>query len=108
MNIVVSFHDRPASEQLAWAARRALGHALDRFADRIRSVAVKFRDENAAKGGIDQHCSIAVETASGPAIHLHATDSSAESALRRLAGRAARVIGDGLARARTRRRARLA
>lgn len=104
MNIVVSFHDRPASESLAWTARRAVANALDRFASRIRSITVKIRDENGQKGGVDQHCSIAVAVADGREFHLHDTDASPESALHRLAGRAARLVRDTFAKARRRRR----
>lgn len=103
MNIVVSFHDRPASEHLAYVARRAVAAALDRFANRIRAITVKIRDENGAKGGIDQHCSLAVSVANGREIHLHDTDASAESALHRLAGRASRIVRETFARARRRR-----
>ncbi len=104
MNIVVSFHDRPPSESLAWVARRAVANALDRFASRIRSITVKIRDENGAKGGIDQRCSLAVDVVAGAPIHLHATDASAESAVHRLAHRAARVVRETFARAAKRRR----
>ena len=100
MNIVVSFHDRAPSEHLAYIARRAVASALDRFASRIRSITVKIRDENGHKGGIDQHCSLAVSVAAGKEIHLHDTDSSAESALHRLAARASRIVRETLARAR--------
>lgn len=103
MNIVISFHDRPASEQLAYVARRALANALNRFASRIRGITVKIRDENGHKGGIDQHCSLAVSVASGKEFHLHDTDSSAESALHRLADRASRLVRETFARNRRRR-----
>ncbi len=102
MNIVISFHDRPANEQVAYFARRAVTNALDRFASRIKAITVKIRDENGQKGGVDQHCSLAVNTTSGKQIHLHDTDSSAESALHRLAGRAARIVRETFARARKR------
>lgn len=104
MDIVVSFHDRAPSETLAWVARRAVANALDRFASRIRSITVKIRDENGQKGGIDQHCSLAVATVNGREFHLHDIDSSPESALHRLAGRAARVVRDAISRARQKRR----
>jgi putative sigma-54 modulation protein len=104
MNIVVSFQDRSPSERLALYARTALAQALDRFDDRIRDVMVRIRDENGPKGGLDQHCSLAVRADAGIELHLHDTDSSAEAALRRLGGRAARMIRERLARLRQRRR----
>lgn len=104
MNIVVSFQDRFPSERLAHFARTALAQALDRFDARIREVTVRIRDENGPKGGIDQHCSLAVRADAGFELHLHDTDSSAEAALRRLCGRAARMVRDRFARLRQRRR----
>lgn len=102
MHIVVSFHDRPASEHLAWVARRTVANALDRFASRIRAITVKIRDENGDKGGVDQHCSLAVAVVSGREFHLHDKDSSAEGAVHRLAKRASRLLRESFARARRR------
>jgi hypothetical protein len=104
MDIVVAFKDRSPSEHLAWTARRALAAALDRFAARIRDVTVRIRDENGAKGGIDQHCSVAVRVVGGQELHLHDIDATAEPALHRLARRAARLVRDRFARQRSPRR----
>ncbi|MBL8752295.1 MAG: HPF/RaiA family ribosome-associated protein [Planctomycetes bacterium] len=106
MDIVVSFKDRAPCERLAWYARRALGSALDRFAARIRDVTVRIRDENGAKGGVDQHCSIAMRVDGGQELHLHDIDATPESALHRLARRAARLVRERLARRRIGRDAR--
>ena len=92
MNILVTFHDRRPSEETAYAARRAVEHALDRFAARIRDITVKIRDDNADRGGEDQVCTLAVRVAGGGEFHLHDRDSSAESAVRRLARRATRLV----------------
>jgi hypothetical protein len=103
MDIVVTFQDRTASEHLAWVARRAVAQALDRFAARIHDVTVRFRDENGKKGGIDQHCSLALRVAGGRELHLHDTDAEAEPALHRLVHRAARLVRDAFAKVRRRR-----
>lgn len=103
MDIVVAFQDRNASEQLAWLARRTLTQALDRFAARIRDITVRIRDENGSKGGIDQHCSLALRIAGGRELHLHDTDADAAPALHRLAHRAARLLRETFAKARQRR-----
>lgn len=100
MNIVIAFQDRRPCQEIAYSARRALEHALDRFAERIRDVTVRIRDENGDKGGIDQRCSLTVRTRAGEQWFLHDRDSSAADAVRRLARRAARLIAT-----RTRRRA---
>lgn len=102
MNVLVTFRDRRPSEQLAYVARRAVENALDRFRSRIRDITIKIRDENGPKGGEDQTCSLAVRVHGGGEIHLHDRDSSPESALHRLARRAARIVS-GMSRLRNRR-----
>ena len=103
MDIDVSFKDRGRSSRLVAFAHRTLAQALDRFGARIRAVQVRFRDENGKKGGVDQHCALAVQMAGGGALHLHATDVSAETALHRVAARAARLVRESFARRRERR-----
>lgn len=93
MQILVMFQNRRPCEQVAYAARRALEQALDRFAGRIRDVTVKIRDDNADRGGEDQVCSLAVRVEGGGLLHLHDRDSRPEPALHRLARRAARLVG---------------
>ncbi|MBL8727607.1 MAG: HPF/RaiA family ribosome-associated protein [Planctomycetes bacterium] len=92
MNIVISFLDRRPCEHLAYVARRAVQHALDRFATRIRDITVKIRDVNGDKGGEDQRCTLAVRTVGGREFFLHDLDSSPASAVHRLARRAARLV----------------
>jgi hypothetical protein len=104
MNILVTFHDRRPSEQVAYTARRAIEHALDRFRARIRDITVKIRDENGHKGGEDQLCSLAVRVDGGGEIHLHDRDSSPETAVHRLARRATRLVKSMLERRRPRTR----
>ena len=103
MNVLVSFRDRRPSEQLAYVARRSVESALDRFRTRIRDITIKIRDENGPKGGEDQACSLAVRVQGGGETHLHDRDSSPESALHRLARRAARILA-GMTRLRHRRK----
>ena len=92
MQILVMFQNRRPCEQVAYAARRALEQALDRFAGRIRDVTVKIRDDNAERGGEDQLCSIALRVEGGGQLHLHDRDSRPEPAIHRLARRAARLV----------------
>lgn len=109
MNIVIAFQDRRPCQEIAYAARRAVEQALDRFAGRIRDVTVRIRDENGDKGGIDQRCSLALRTRAGEQWFLHDRDSSATDAVRRLVRRAARLVASrprrraGAARARAER-----
>lgn len=92
MNVLVSFLDRYPSEQLAWFARRRLMFALDRFAPRIREVAVRVRDENGPRGGVDQHCSLEIKLVGASDIHMHDIDASAEKCVHRLAQKASRLL----------------
>jgi hypothetical protein len=103
MDIDVTFEHRGRSTRLVDFARRTLAQALDRFGARIRAVRVRFRDENGKKGGVDQHCALALQIHGGGSLHLHETDASAETALHRVAARAARLVREAFARRRERR-----
>lgn len=92
MNVLVSFLDRHPSEQLAWFARRSLCFALDRFAPRIREVALRVRDENGPRGGVDQRCSLEIRLLGASDVHLHDVDASAEKCVHRLSRKAARLL----------------
>ncbi|MBL9078757.1 MAG: hypothetical protein JNL08_14710 [Planctomycetes bacterium] len=92
MNIVIAFQDQRPDEGVAYVARRAVEHALDRFAPGIRDVHVQIRDENGHKGGVDQRCTLALRTIAGQEFHLHDRDASPASAVHRLARRAARLV----------------
>lgn len=95
MNVLVSFLDRRPCEQLAWFARRSLLFALDRFAPRIREVALRVRDENGPRGGVDQRCSLEIKLVGTGDVHLHDVDASAEKCVHRLARKAARLLSRG-------------
>jgi hypothetical protein len=101
LSILVLFQNRSPSEELAWFARRTLGFALDRFRARIADVALRVRDENGSKGGVDQHCSLQVKVVGGGGdVFLQDVDASAEKCVHRLAKRAVRALGRGAARRR--------
>jgi hypothetical protein len=100
MPILVLFQNRSPSEELAWFARRTLGFALDRFRTRIADVALRVRDENGEKGGVDQHCSLQVKVRGSADVFLQDVDASAEKCVHRLARRAARMLGRITARGR--------
>jgi hypothetical protein len=92
MNVFVSFVDRHPSESIAWFARRSLTFALDRFAPRIREVALRVRDENGPRGGVDQRCSLEIKLLGASDVHLHDIDASAEKCVHRLAQKASRLL----------------
>lgn len=103
MDILVSFQDCQPSEQVASKARTTVRNALDRFAQRIREVRVKIRDQNAQKGGVDQRCSLSLAVHGQGELHLHETADNPEGAVHRLAKRAARLLREGVRRLRQRR-----
>lgn len=100
MNIVVTFQDRRPDEQLAYVARRAIGQALQRFAARIRDITVAIRGADEGDGAEAPECCLALQVAGGRELHLRSSDATAEGALRGIAARAARAVGDALARVR--------
>ena len=100
MNIMVLFRRRQRSARLVGFARRTLGFALDRFADRLGRATLRVSDVNGPRGGVDQRVSLELQVAGGPSLHLQELDSSAERAVHTLARRAARLVGKALARRR--------
>ena len=98
MNVLVSFLDRHPSEKLAWFARRSLTFALDRFAPRIREVALRVRDVNGPRGGVDQRCSLEIRLVGASDIHMNDIDASAERCVHRLARKASRLLAKAVGR----------
>lgn len=98
MNIVVTFQDRRPDEQLAYVARRAIAEALQRFAARIRDITVAIRGDD--EGVAAPECRVALQVAGGRELHLRSSDATAERALCSIAARAARAVGEALARVR--------
>ena len=81
------------SPSLAPLARRRFEFALGRFGDRVRSVTVHLADVNGPRGGMDQHCLVAIRlTSPRRLIVIEDTDAEAEVAIGRAADRAARVV----------------
>lgn len=100
MQLMILFKGRQRSARIAGFARRTLGFALDRFADRLRRATLRVRDDNGPRGGVDQLVSLELQLANGPSLHLQELDSSAERAVHRLAHRAVRLVRKAAARRR--------
>jgi ribosome-associated translation inhibitor RaiA len=66
--MIVSIRNRHGrkSKALETHTRKRIAFALDRFAERIRSVSLRFED--AAKGGLDKRCIVEVTGQFTPAV----------------------------------------
>lgn len=66
--MIVSIRNRHGrkSKALESHARKRVAFALDRFAERIRNVSLRFED--AAKGGLDKRCTVEVTGQFAPAV----------------------------------------
>lgn len=56
MNVDIRWKRARRSRTIEEHARRRLGFALDRFAERIRNVSLRFEDINGPRGGLDKRC----------------------------------------------------
>jgi len=60
--------------------RRRVDFALGRFGGRIKSLSVRLKGENGARGGLDHHCEIRVEMGSDAPIVVRDLQEDMESA----------------------------
>ncbi len=82
---------------------RRLGFALGRFASRVMEVAVRLRDVNGPRGGIDHECRIEANITPSARKTVRGKGESVEAAIRQAVERIARAVQKDLARRRTRR-----
>ncbi len=68
-------------------AQRRLGFALDRYAERIRTVRLKLGDVNGSRGGVDKRCQLAILLAHSSPITLESRASTVQGAVDRIAGK---------------------
>lgn len=94
----VHFHGRSRSRAFVSHAIEHLDRALGRFADRVQHVALRVRDINGVRGGVDQRCSLAVQTTDGSLVYLEETAELPQQALHRLLRRVRRRLSERRAR----------
>ena len=100
MNITVR-RDKSMPEALTVLARRRLVFALGRFGPRVRSLAVRLKDVNGPKGGVDKVCLIAVRlTEPRSEIVVEDGDADAAVAIDRAVDRAGRAVARAVCAAR--------
>jgi len=86
-------------------ARRRLGLALGRFADRIAQVDVALEDVNGPRGGVDKRCTLrALLRRGGPPLVVRNLDRHLSVAIDLAADRLARSVVRAIERRRSRRR----
>jgi ribosomal subunit interface protein len=60
MNVQIRTRGIPITQGLRSHVERRASFALDRFADRLMSVTVRFADVNGARGGVDKVCRVEI------------------------------------------------
>lgn len=75
------------TDSLRAYAQRRLGFALDRFAERIRTVRLKLGDMNSSRGGVDKRCQLAISLAHSSPITLESRASTVQGAVDRIASK---------------------
>lgn len=103
MQIIVR-RDKSLPEALAVLARRRLEFALGRFGPRVRSLAIRLKDVNGPKGGVDKVCLVAVRlTVPRCEIVIEDGDADAAVAIDRAVDRAGRAVARAVRAGRERR-----
>lgn len=95
MNVDIRWMRARGSGRIEAHTRKRAGFALDRFADRIGKVSVKFEDINGPKGGIDKRCTVEARGHWGPVIASAEADNyfvAANRALQTLERNVVRVL----------------
>lgn len=75
------------TDSLRAYAQRRLGFALDRYAERIRTMRLKLGDMNSSRGGVDKRCQLAISLAHSSPITLESRASTVQGAVDRIASK---------------------
>ena len=94
------------TDSLRSYAQRSLGFALDRFAERIKTVRLKVRDLNGSRGGVDKCCHLAISLAHASPIILETRASTVQGAIDRSAAKVRSLVERQLMRRHKQRRRR--
>ena len=87
MNLEVRGLNVEITDSLRTYAQRRLGFALDRFAERIRTVRLKLGDMNGSRGGVDKRCQLTISLAHSSPITLESRASTVQGAVDRIASK---------------------
>ena len=86
---IVSKHHEPVIEE---HVRERLEMVVGRFGERLASIEVHLKDENANKGGVDKTCSIDAKLIPRGTLHVHATEREFGEAIRKAIHRLETVV----------------
>jgi ribosome-associated translation inhibitor RaiA len=78
--------------QLEQYARERLNLGVGRFQDRLASIDVHLRDNNAEQGGVDKTCSIDARLIPRGTLHVQATERDFHEAIAKAVQRLATVV----------------
>jgi len=100
MNVQIRSRAIPITPGLRSHVERRASFALDRFADRVRSITVRFEDENGARGGIDKVCRVEITLRGAGAVRASDTHEDLYVAIDGALHRASRGVTRALQRER--------
>ena len=92
MKVEIRGRDIEITDVVRTYAKRRLGFALDRFAERTRIVRLKVGDMSSSRGGVDMRCQLAISLAHSSPITLESRASNVRGAIDRIAGKVGRLV----------------
>jgi len=92
MKVEIRGRDIEITDVVRTYAKRRLGFALDRFAERIRIVRLKVGDMNSSRGGVDKRCQLAISLAHSSRITLESRASTVQGAIDRIASKVGSLV----------------
>jgi hypothetical protein len=84
MNIDIRWKRARKSKAIEEHARRRAGFALDRFAEQIRRISLRFEDLNGPRGGVDKRCTVEAQGQFAPVVVSADAENYFEGASRAL------------------------
>ena len=100
MNVQIRTRGIPVTEGLRSHVERRADFALDRFAERVKSVTVRFADANGHRGGVDKVCRVEVALRGAPGVRASDTHEDLYVAIDGALHRAARGVARAVQRER--------
>lgn len=100
MNVQIRTRGIPVTEGLRSHVERRADFALDRFAERVTAVTVRFADTNGRRGGVDKVCRVEVTLRGAPGVRASDTHEDLYVAIDGALHRAARGVARAVQRER--------
>lgn len=106
MNLEIRGRQVEITDPIREYIERRIAFALDRFAEKIRTVKLRVQDVNSSRGGVDKYCRLAISFMYSSPIAVESCDSSINGAVARASGKVRSLIARHFGRRRKSRRAR--